>query len=268
MKNVLPLALLLIAIAIALFIFMGNEPALDYEAEAPSGPVEPRSGAGDLTHEGLVGRAPDEDETPKVRDNSHLMKTHKTRYGVLEILVIGPDGTTVPSDRVKVQIEPLGRSHRIGPPAGLRDPESHLWTFPKVPIGAVNITVSGEFVIRAEDSTKVREGVTTEKKVFVEVAGSIKYDVKLYDGTYPEEVTLTLLKGGKPVAATYQVRTREYMTNATHTKSITQKPFGYIFGVRAGTYQLRARSPEEETETVTVDVERGKETIVALEVRR
>ncbi len=264
MKNVLPLALLLIAIAIALFIFLGQEEPDDFDAapttSAPTAPA-PRELSG------LEGRAPD--KPVEVRDNSHLMKRHKTRYGSLEILPIGPDGNTIPPDGLTVHVEPLGRSHRIGRPLGLRDMETHLWTYRKIPIGDVKIRVFGDFVIPMEDSTKVREGIRTHKKVFVELAGSIKYDVKLYDGTYPERVTLTLLNmQGKPVAATYQVRTREHMTSPKVTASITQKPFGYIFGVRPGTYQLRVTSPEDETETVTVDVERQEQTVVELEVRR
>lgn len=265
MKNVLPLALLLIAIVIALVVYLGDgDETGEYDA-APTTNSPVTAPPSEL--EGLKGRAPDEIE--KARDNTHLLKRYKTRYGSLEILPIGPDGNTVPPEGLTVHVEPLGRSHRIGKPLGFRDMETHLWTYRKIPIGDVKIRVFGDFVIPTEDSTKVREGIRTHKKVFVEIAGSIKYDVKLYDGTQPENVKLKLFDmRGKAVSAVYQVRTREHTTTAREATEVTQKPFGYIFGIRPGTYQLRVTSPEDETETVTIDVERQKETVVEIEVRR
>lgn len=249
-----------------------------------SGPPEPLGGKGalerpDATPESggrlspveLSGRAPTgTGGTTSQPRGSDSIDPRTLPRGTLEVAVLGPDDQPIPSEEVRVLVEPgKGARDWYSTPLLLTEPGSNVWKHEGILAGPVRVTVSGDMVVTKVVETRVEVGTPVALKVHVDRAGVIAYAATLYSGEAPEQVTLTLLDAQRrPVSAHFQVRTESVLTQPRMASTITQGPAGVVFGLPAGRYILRAVSPSEEYDEASVDVAVGSATEVKFSIRK
>ncbi len=244
MKQALPLAAaaLLIA-ALAYLLLGGDDSTTDADLLSETGESGSNTGEDAMTAEpgtGLHGTN-DGSRKPK-RFGPNPMKPYKPRVGVLEVLPLDPDGEPISADLCNVSLERVKPAEPLGK-VGIRDRETNVWRFNKVPIGGVRVVVSGDHLIEAREVVLVRENSTKFHKIGVEQGALVKYQIELPDGTAPKDVSLSLINHqGRPTRVYWQVRELKGMTSAQPAKTIKLGAKGVVYGMRPGKYELRAET--------------------------
>ena len=188
--------------------------------------------------------------------------------GVLEVVVVDANDEPLPTDDLRVHVASRGRSR---PAATLpkRDTESHTWRFEREPEGPAVVTVRGDGIFDAKANVDVKPNATTSIRVRVKPAGTIHFHITDTDGNDLERATLTLYDANdKPVKAYFQERHALKMTSRKHTSSIALGYKGYITGLKAGRYTLRAEATNGFHASEIIDVEIGKVTEATVAVRQ
>ncbi|MDJ0976727.1 MAG: hypothetical protein QNJ98_19890 [Planctomycetota bacterium] len=270
MRTALPLLAAAALVAVLAWLLLGEEPTTEdpgYLEEA--GPVEPKTGDGPMAAEdsGLTGTNTGK---PKPKRRSHdPMKPYKPRMGVLEVLPLDPDGEPIDADLCTVSLE-LIRGNEPSGKLGLRDRETMVWRFEKVPIGPIRVVITGDHLVEAREIVRVRERSTTFKKIGVERGALVSYTAALANGEVPEKVRLELINHqGRATSAWWQVREPKLLTSARRAKAITLSAKGVVYGIRPGVYRLKASTLEEPvyTDWQEIVVGAGDTTEVELRLR-
>lgn len=265
-RLLLPIALLLAALGVYLVLRGETGPV---EPDAPSeraGRTAPAPGSIELRGPAPSPEAatPADAPTPVVVDPRTLPK------GALEVTVAGPDDVALAVEGITVHLEPgPGSKEWIATPLLLADGALGTWSCAEVPAGPVRVRVTGDHVLETVLDTRVEAGGANSVRVQVDRGGALTYDVKLFSGEAPEQVTLTLLDARRqPVRARYQVRTQRVLTQPRSATVMSQGPEGVVFGIPPGRYTLRAVSPAEESDESEVEITPGVTVAVSLRIRR
>lgn len=271
MPRWLPLLVFLAAVAGVIWLALGSgdgahdAPGLEAtsrvggDGEAPALRTE--------TGRSLRGTTPRTDPaTPRTR-RWPVVPSDEIPRGGLEVVVLGPDLEPVPAKGLKVHLERIGAAF-WGPPLGVPDPDTHVWSFRNVVWGRVRVHVTGDHVVDATREADVPKNAVERVEIAVDRGGAIYYRAKLLDGKPPSSVTLKLVSARtkKTVEARYQARGID-LTQDRRAKEITQAAEGIVFGIRPGRYVLHATSAEGDTDQVAVKVEAGKTEEVEFSLR-
>lgn len=270
MKSPWPIAAaLVLAGLLAWFLLSGGDPdpgADDYSHD-PSGTTA-RNGEGPIRAEeaGLAGASPR--GRAKRSRGPNPYKPLKERTGTLEILPVDPDGEPVAADLCNVTIERVNPPEAMGK-LGLRDRETGVWTFKKVPIGTIKVIVSGDHIVEGRKNVRVREGVATLREIPVELGALVRFKAVMPDGEAPKQVKLQLINAqGRPASVYWQSRNPRLTTSARRATQIQLPAEGVVFGLRPGRYELRAEAADEFDATSEIVVGPGDTEEVLLELRR
>ena len=187
----------------------------------------------------------------------------------LLVVVVGGDDQPVSADALRLEVGPArGSREWASTPVFRFDPETKTWRADEVPVGPVEVRVSGDHVVeQARTFQQTSEGGEA-LKLKVEPAGAVHYAVTLADGTIPAEVTLTLLdEKERPVPARFQARSATVLSTPRTATTVKLGPEGVVMGLKPGRYILRATSPTENTSDTRVDVVAGETTDLPVTIR-
>lgn len=270
MRRLLPPLVLLLA-AVAVFLVLRPAPGpVDVADPGPAEPAPEAAPAPGLSLEGAAAPRPAPEPAPAGPRVPTAIDPRTLPKGGLQVVVAGPDDAVLPTEGVRVHLEPApGSKAWHATPLLLADVERATWTSDDVPAGPVRVRVTGDHVVETTLDTRVEAGVTGSVRVRVDRAGLLAYEVKLYSGEAPEQVTLTLLDARRqPVRVLYQVRTQAVLTQPRAATSATQGPQGVLLGVPPGRYVLRAVSAAEEYDEREVELAAGQSASVSLSIRQ
>jgi hypothetical protein len=188
--------------------------------------------------------------------------------GELLVQVTDPAGAKVPSSRVRVLVEG-GERGIWPPPVGVADPKTGVWRFDRLPAGRARVVVTGDHVRETSAEVQIAAGQATEATVALEPAGALTWSAALYNGEAPEKVTVALLDAsGKGVVVWWQVRSAKVLSEPRRGVEVTLPAAeGIAYGIPAGTYRLRGKSPGDDVDEQEVTVEPGATASVRLTFR-
>lgn len=268
MRTVLPWLLIVLAAVLGYWLFAGpSDPRpADYDAVDP-GEGDP-SGTGDVGA-GLRGAAKAEGGTAGARPKKAWQPPDPRTLptGSLRVQPLGPDLQPLMQRGLSIIVTPKGqRRARLGH----FSEEDGSWRFDRVIAGEVSIRVRGDHVVGQTVTAVVQRDRETLAQVHLEHAGAVRYDVNTYAKTRPPQVLVELFdQAGRPTEAWFQVRTSRSMTQPMLKKAHTLGPEGVLFGLRPGTYRVKATNVEtDEWDDGEVTVEAGKTAALSLTVRR
>ena len=267
MKQVLPLAAAAVLIAgLAYLLLGGGDTGTEADYLPDDGTANTAGGEDAMTAKADPSlKADGTGRPPKSRRGPNPMKPYKPRVGVLEVLPLDPDGNPISRDECTVELERVSPAEKLGK-LGIRDRETNVWRFNKVPIGPIRVVVTGDHLVEAREVVRVRENSTKFVKIGVEQGALVKYSVEMPDGTVPKALTLSLINNkGRKSNVYWQVREQTKMTSARPATEFKLGPKGVIYGIRPGIYQLKAKTEHYEgTEEVLVGAGDTLEVTVAL----
>lgn len=212
---------------------------------------------------GLAGSRP---PSRPGRSRPARMPRYTERFGSVIVRPRAEGGEPAPSDTMRVKLAPLGRTwHRT--PVGLRDPETHAWTFQRVLVGQAQVIVEGDQVARVTKPVRVVADQTQEVDIEVETRARAHVLVTRQDGEPVETVALSLKNGeGVEQQAIWHVRLPKRYGARVRASKIEGEADIWLLALEPGDYILTV-----EGESRIVDerfrVEAGEDKLIEVELR-
>ena len=275
MPRSLPALMILLAALGALWLFFWSD-SVDPATPDLGGFELETSAEADLAPEPLESELPEDadvpdDETPEPEPEplpeDEPEKPDPT-VGGLELRVTDRDGQVLDREGVTARITYVRRPDRPAIP-GVAEGDTAVFRFRELPLGAARVFVEGDLLMTGMLQATIQGGATSRRSLIVKRAAALQYDIQYADGTRPKEVHLSLLDAqAQPVRARYRPDPAgETPARPRQGRLVRVPPQGVVFGLRPGTYTLKAviTGGGAGAETVSVSVGATTWVVVALE---
>ena len=263
-----PALVILIAVGGAVWLFVGGggEPP---PTDLPGMELEDPDGTSDPERSLEASPAPDAPDPDSAEDPegapSEASPAKDLSIGGLELTVMDRAGRSLAPEGITARVTYVRRPDRP-PTHGERDEYTALFRFHRLPPGEVRVYVGGDLVIEGTLTLTIQGGSMSRRTLRVKRAGAIRFDIQHPDRSRPVDVRLSLIDAQeKPVSARYRPHQEgEKIPRPQQGRTVRVPPEGVIYGLKDGTYTLKAVVLKGGAGETTVTVRVGETTSVIL----